>query len=259
MTHVHYSPFTLDRFLSEDDSEEAHADGHGHEEQGRDSEGSDPDTGRDALAEIHHWAQQCKTCRRALQDLAQWLRALGHIKPSVGPEYITRHELFGSLTASAEPFERQLARLQFDEIYHHWGLTTLLIETSREARHRNPERSFELARLAQAAAARLDEEYYLPEWVADLQALAHGELGDALRAMGQPLLAEREHHQARRLLDTGTGSRAIPHRLDQLQARLLSDQERYREAILLLDRTLAERERMGGGELALPWVLRRWG
>ena len=131
--------------------------------------------------------------------------------------------------------------------FRHWGLCLLLCDKSIEAAPDDAARTVELARLAVLVAEHVPGQEC---WRRELQAYAALFLGNALRVHGRLNDADLEFDRAEGLLEPGgeitsdllDGSR----RLD-LKASLRIEQERFDEAIDLLDRALA---RVGPGRAA---------
>ncbi len=146
----------------------------------------------------------CLACRTAYETLQTWMRWLDHWNPVVGPEFIERHGFFAKLMGIPTQALR-LEKVHGDELFHHWGLCRLLLETSEGMRSENTAYSLDLAELADAVAGQLDGGLDGLAWVADLRALAAASLGDACRARGQLRSAQEHLQRARTLLASGTG------------------------------------------------------
>jgi len=230
MNHSHYTPFTLSLDIDE----------------------SSPELGDVLYRKI----ARCDVCRAALQDLSQWLGALDHCDPLVGPEFVTRHEFFNQLLAQNPSHEERIAALRTDELFHQWGLYRLLLEESRSCRSTNPELSAQLAELALEVSSHLDEAFYRPERVADARAQAAANHGDALRKLKQLEEATRKFEAAREWLESGTGRTGIASSLARLEARLLRDMGRADEAHELLEQAIvAHEEREAQERNLLHWIL----
>ncbi|NNE48467.1 MAG: hypothetical protein HKN37_17580 [Rhodothermales bacterium] len=216
MTHTHFTPFSL--ALDFDEASER-LDSH-----------------------LYRRVRECRICRGALEELSRWLLALDHCDPIVGPEFTTRHDFFASLMTENLTHEDRLAALRSDELFHHWGLGRLLLEESRSCRESNPELSTELAELALTVAEHLDPGFYRPERVADAQAQAAANYGDALRLLHRLDVAKQQFTAAISYLANGTGRPRIASGVARLEARLLKDKGHHDEALDLLELAIAAYE-----------------
>ncbi len=216
MTHTHFTPFMLSL---------------------------DFDEASDRLdARLYRGVRECRVCRGALEELSRWLEALDHCDPIVGPEFTTRHDFFASLMTENLAHEDRMEALRSDELFHHWGLGRLLLEESRSCRESNPELSAELAELALTVAEHLDPGFYRPERVADAQAQAAANYGDALRLLDRLGVAKEQFVSANSHLGSGTGRARIASGVARLEARLLKDLGCHDEALELLERVVATHE-----------------
>lgn len=231
MTHAHYTPFTLSVDLAEE-----------------------------PIEPVVESVLRCRECRDALEELNRWLASLDHFDPLVAPEYETRHEFFEQLFAEHQTYSARLAAVELDDLYHHWGLARLVLERSEEGRSQAARGSLELAELAMKIATALDPVYYHPCWVADLCALAAGNLADAHRVCREYDVAEEYLRLANDWQLSGTSRPRIGRKLGRLHALLLRDQGNYLEALDRLDQELAahEQSETEGEENFLHWFFRRW-
>jgi tetratricopeptide (TPR) repeat protein len=115
------------------------------------------------------------------------------------------------------------------------GLYEALLQRVAALRHDDPQETVRLARLAVAAAEGLDPAIYGDRQVADFQARAWGELGNALRAADDLWEAQSAFEQAFEVLERGTGAKALAVRLHDLHASLLGTQRRFELAFFALD------------------------
>lgn len=125
-----------------------------------------------------------------------------------------------------------------------------LLELSYEARYRDPRKMLELAFAAEYASRNLDSRQYPPALIADLQARALAELGNAYRVNDDFDAAEDAFARAGDRFDEGTGDALLLARLLDLQASLRSAQRRLREAIELLGNLAVLYEQIGERHLA---------
>lgn len=152
--------------------------------------------------------------------------------------------LFAELRSRA-PRSRCLA-IESDPRFTHRGLAERLIAEAREAVFDDPERAIGLAALSVAVGERLlaaptadaaDTPGHLSS-TRELLSRAHAYLANAHRVAGDPYAAETAFHHARRHLAESGGDRCRTARIDELEASLLKDQERFAEAHELLDAAL---------------------
>jgi len=113
-------------------------------------------------------------------------------------------------------------------------------------RHSDPEAALMLASLAVSLADRIGAESGSAE-IADLQARAWAELGNARRVTGDLATAETDLSRALRSAEQGTGDRNLLVQLMDLTASLFIDQQRFAEAMQLLDGV--ERMHRAAGDL----------
>lgn len=120
-----------------------------------------------------------------------------------------------------------------------------LIARGRERLFDRPDEAVELTRLAVAAAGRPDRADR-PAHL-DLLARAWSQHANALRVAGDPAAAHRAFEVAREHSARGTGDRVLAARIDELEASLYKDQQRFERAHELLDGAIAvyRRERLG--------------
>jgi tetratricopeptide (TPR) repeat protein len=109
------------------------------------------------------------------------------------------------------------------------------LERCRSLRHSDPEGALMLASLAVSLAEQITALGRSAEATADLQARAWAELGNARRVNGDLAAAELDLSRAVRRADEGTGDQALLIQLMDLTASLFVDQQRFGEAMQLLD------------------------
>ncbi|HEY0513163.1 MAG TPA: hypothetical protein VGH73_14735 [Thermoanaerobaculia bacterium] len=124
-----------------------------------------------------------------------------------------------------------------------WGLCESLLEKSRELRQSDPASMLHLANLARMAADRLPIEVYGDERRTDMQARAWAELANAYRLTDDLPQAEAAMACALDLRAQGTGDPLLYARVADLNASLLCDQRRFKEAFRMLDLALAVHRR----------------
>lgn len=120
-----------------------------------------------------------------------------------------------------------------------WGLCEALLEKSRELRHASRTEMLQMANLARFAADRLDASIYGKEQRTDMQARAWAELANAWRVNEDLSQAEAAMACSLELRALGTGDPLLYARIADLDASLLCDQRRFKEAFRMLDIALA--------------------
>ena len=116
-----------------------------------------------------------------------------------------------------------------------WARCEALLERCRALRHRDPETMVLVAALATTLAERLQPELYETEILADLQARAWAELGNARRVANDPNGSEADIAHALERSGYGTGDPLLLARLMDLTASLYTAQRRFADAFQLLD------------------------
>jgi tetratricopeptide (TPR) repeat protein len=127
-----------------------------------------------------------------------------------------------------------------------WGLCEILLEKSRSLRHDDRPGMLQLAHLAQLAADRLDRDAYGVERRTDMQARAWAELANAYRINDDFAQAEAAMACALDLRTKGTADPLLYARIADLNASLLCDQRRFKEAFRMLDLAYAILHRYAG-------------
>jgi tetratricopeptide (TPR) repeat protein len=127
-----------------------------------------------------------------------------------------------------------------------WGLCEALIEKSRALRHTDAAGMLYLANLARLAADRLDPAACGAERRTDMQARAWAELANAYRLNDELAQAEAAMACALDLRVKGTGDPLLYARIVDLNASLLCDQRRFKEAFRMLDLAYAIHRRHSG-------------
>jgi len=203
-----------------------------------------PERRQEVLA---HLLQGCATCRA----LAGWNRRVRERLQVPEPQEAAYDAPVARSFAQAIRLKRVLeeqrasAREASARLASAEGLATLemeglgvyeaLLQRISELRHDDPRETVQLARTAVKVAAALDPDTYGARQVADFQARAWGELGNALRAADDLWEAQRAFEQAFEVLEQGTGCTALAARLHDLHASLLGTQRRFQLAFLALD------------------------
>ena len=206
---------------------------------------------------LFHLMTGCARCRRRLEPLLgeePWMGA-EPVAEEVYDEVLTRagatvRSLTKRWKKETVKLERALVLLdqapggpgdlkfpyRQAQALHGWPLCEALLRKSYEARFSDPRRMLNLAESAATVAKNIRlEKYPWPEFVADLQARAFAELGNAYRVNDQFASAEKAFEDALQSLDQGTGDSLLQARVMDLLASLRSDQRRLEDAISLLD------------------------
>ncbi len=144
-----------------------------------------------------------------------------------------------------QPFDRQWMLVRSDSRFHTWAFCDLLLEASREWGFQDPGRALELAELGAAVAGQLSHAIYGEARVSDLSARAWATLANAERIRSDFRSAEKGFVRAERLLKNGTGDPLEKARVLLLKASLRGNQQRFDEALRLLDRVSAIARRCG--------------
>jgi len=130
------------------------------------------------------------------------------------------------------------------------GLFSELLERSWALRHEDPKKMVTLARFAVEVAQNLDVHRYSPELLADIEARAWGELGNAHRAADDLDEAERAFKRAFGLLDLGTGDPHLKTHLHELHASFLGARREFDLAFAALDVACSTYLELGNRHLA---------
>ncbi len=133
---------------------------------------------------------------------------------------------------------------------HGWPLVEALLHLSYEERFRDVREMLFLAFAARVAAQNLDSRIYGESRIADVQARAWAELGNAYRLNDQFESAEDAFARAEVLLDEGTGDALLLARVLDLRVSLRTDQRRLGAARELLDLLYQLYSEMGETHLA---------
>lgn len=129
-------------------------------------------------------------------------------------------------------------------------MVEVLAQLSFEERYRDPEKMLHLALLAKLAAENLDPRDYDPQVIADHQARAWAELGNAYRVNDELRQAMSAMATAEERLRRGTGNLFLLARVADLRASLLNDQRQIPDACELLDGVYQLYRKLGDDHLA---------
>ncbi len=207
---------------------------------------------------IGHLLGGCERCQEDLSPLATAM-----FTPDAAPEpHLSEPEVDAYDLAISAAFnkalqrerelasDREMARRKGEEIVRalrraetpalpdgpaSWGLCEVLLEKSRELRHSDPAGMLVLANLARLAADRLAPQVHGADQRTDMQARAWAELANAYRITDDFPQAEAAMACALDLRAQGTGDPLLYARIADLNASLLCDLRRFREAFRMLD------------------------
>jgi tetratricopeptide (TPR) repeat protein len=134
--------------------------------------------------------------------------------------------------------------------YRLFAFCDRLIAESKQAVFEEPQRALDLARWAADLAGQLDPGRYGEALIYDLRGRAWGRIGNALRVLGDHRQAEAAFHDARALLDQGSGDLLANTELIDLLASLRRSHGNYKEALRLLARAIANYRRLNDSHRA---------
>jgi tetratricopeptide (TPR) repeat protein len=124
-----------------------------------------------------------------------------------------------------------------------------LLARSWQLRHENPRMMVDLAILAAQASKRLDPRKYGAGRVADLQAEAHAELGNACRVADRLHEASQYLSDARRFFESGAREEILEIRLLELEASLAADRRQFGRASDYLLKVMRYHSELGDAHL----------
>lgn len=182
----------------------------------------------DAAPEPQLSAEEDLAYDRAIS--AAFARALEHERKLRTDREVAEH--------TAEEVLRALHRSQVPSLPEgsaSWGLCETLLEKSRDLRHDDPMGMLQMVNLARLAADRLDPAVYGADRRADMQARTWAELANAYRVTDDFAQAEAAMACALELRTQGTGDPLLYARIADLNASLLCDQRRFKDAFRMLD------------------------
>jgi tetratricopeptide (TPR) repeat protein len=163
-----------------------------------------------AITSSLEWALRMERHRQEEED---WMRAAALLAYGGGPLAIAKGDM---------PLEGL-------------GVYQALLERSWAMRHDNPREMVKLAKTAADLAKKFDSALHGVQKIADYQARAWGELGNAHRVANDLWEAQRAFGKAFQLLEQGTGDRFLRVRLHDLHASLLGTLRKFDLAFQSLD------------------------
>lgn len=221
---------------------------------------------RQAAPVLTHLIRGCDACQQRMQPLASALFGAGQTEPAsaegIGAEYdfplfkafATARRYAASKTRDtaqspdAPPLLREVAPQEVsleEKVKQDWALCETLIERSRALRYSDPERIVLTASLAANMAERIVHGPSGAPELADLQARAWAELGNACRIADDLPGAESGLARAFERAGHGTGDALLLARIMDLTASLYVDERRFREAGLLQEAVYAIYQKAG--------------
>jgi len=219
------------------------------------------DEGRAVLA---HLVRGCRPCQVAAAPLVRLLFEEGEPEDAEGcgelyDEGFDRAFAVAGRAAVRQEREDELVAEAYAAVvaHGHAGIQDLpapfhgvvfcraLLRRSHELRHDNPAEMLQLAKLAVLGAQCLEPSSLDVLRIADLQARAWAELGNAERITGDLAGAEGALGQALKLFREGTRDPLLEAHLLSIQAALLGDQRRFSQALELLERVEAAYAEVG--------------
>lgn len=215
-------------------------------------------TGSDTARVISHLLKGCGLCSRQMKPLAAVL-----LRPDLVPEtpvevgseydfplfkaFAAGRRYAASLSRERQETERDQTDAPLQEVpaptpidpitrgLRDWDRCEQLLARCQELRRSSPPDTVATASLAVSLAERISPDTRGPRALADLQALALAERGNARRVADDLVHAEADLKQALDRASTGTDSPRVLARLLDLTASLRIDQRRFDEAGKLLD------------------------
>lgn len=213
---------------------------------------------RDVTATVAHLLGGCGPCRQEMSPLATAM-----FTPDAAPEpHLSAEEdaaydrVISAAFARALSHEqilrteREVAGRKVEELLRSlrrsepaslpegsisWGLCEALIDKSYGLRHEDRTAMLQMADLARLAADRLDPATYGAGRRKDMQARTWAELANAYRITDDFAQAEAAMACALELRTEGTGDPLLYARIADLNASLLCDQRRFKDAFRMLD------------------------
>jgi tetratricopeptide (TPR) repeat protein len=131
----------------------------------------------------------------------------------------------------------------------HLARMKALLKRSWQLRHENPRLMVDLAVLAAQVSRLLDPRQFGVERVADFQAQAYAELGNAFRVSDRFQEAAFHLNEARRFFESGTREEILEIRLLELEGALAADRRQFGRASEYLLKVLQFHERQGDPHL----------
>lgn len=224
---------------------------------------------REAARIVAHLLTGCASCRKQMQPLAGVVLTPNNVSDEQTVEVGSRYDfpLFRAFAAArryaaavvrerweaerdrADPRLREVPRSEPRDTgspsERDWVRCEQILARYRELRHTSPEAMVTAASLAVVLAERISPALRGARQLADLQARARAERGNARRIADDLPGAEADLAAALERAGQGTGDPRLQAALLDLTASLCTDQRRFGEAAQLLDRVYAIHMELG--------------
>jgi tetratricopeptide (TPR) repeat protein len=200
------------------------------------------ETEEDRCEAILHLAESCPECRQVaglLLDL--WEAGLlppvfGAVDVDLARARFEAPRLWQGLTELSADDQR--ATVERDGRFRTVGVVEVLSRESRKLAGEAADRAVKLAELAVLIAEQLQDDLFAADWLGEIRALAWSHLGNALRAAGDLLGAEKAFSASDRWWGEAEDALGYEPILLDLKASLRCAQSRFPEAIELLERAI---------------------
>jgi hypothetical protein len=172
-----------------------------------------------------HLAEVCPACGDQLRQVEALMKRFQHWNPEVAVlEGLQADELLATLLVAGEGFPAWSSQVEDREELQTWGVAWVALERAREgiAEDAASPRVRDLALLAARIAEGLGD-FYHPESVSDLKALAYATVAAASEPSGPDFVGSRLKHMAAAVaaLEKGTGDEAVAREVGSLLSRML--------------------------------------
>jgi hypothetical protein len=171
-----------------------------------------------------HLAETCPACREQLRQVEALMKRFRHWNPEVAVlEGLEADGQLAALVATGQGSAGWSAQVEQKEDLQTWGVAWAALERAREllAEEASKPPALDLALLATTITERLGD-FYHPEWVHDLKALAYATAAAASEPPGKDLIDARLKHTATAVtaLEKGTGDETVAGDVWELLSRV---------------------------------------
>lgn len=170
-----------------------------------------------------HLAEVCPVCGERLRQVEALVKRFQHWNPEVAVlEGLQADELFAALLAVGEGFPAWSSQVDAREDLQTWGIAWVALERARAEIAADGPQARDLALLAVRIAEGLGD-FYHPDSVSDLKALAHAAVAAAAEPPGPDFVGSRLKHVAAAVaaLERGTGDEAVAREVGSLLSMVL--------------------------------------